>query len=413
MNSFCCPFRSSVESGERKHLDLKSVYKKLQVDNTTTRMIHETETGNKFWLIAGYEQVKRILNDKRLSLDPSYANLEYLNDRSSQSSRFFISYRHLLTTDRSAQHTRLRKLLANAFMPKHIQKQREFFTSIATALMDAMNSHHTVDLIQSFIEPFVLRSSGFFLGVPTQDQTMIFHWVKLFLRVTDSMPDPSTCLDAEKKLCHYFKVLFEENRYRHDGSIFSILMSAHNSGELLQEELIGMSILLLITGVDTLLNMIGNGVHALLFHNNAWDTLCHGKASLTTSIDELLRIQPPVRFTLPRYAVTAIPTPAGVIQPGDVVFIHLASLNNDGAYFDNPHQLNLSRQSTYHHVSFGHGHHGCLGSSLARLQLEIALEGLSSRFPAMHLAVEPSALIWKQHPFMTGLLQLPVRLSSD
>ena len=182
------------------------------------------------------------------------------------------------------------------------------------------------------------------------------------------------------------------------------------SDQLSEDELVAMVSLLLIAGHETTVNLIGNGMLALMEHPDQMDRLRNEPALIKPAVEELLRFDGPLETATERYAGENV-TIAGVTIPrGEMVFAVLASANRDDRQFDRPDTLDLSREPN-RHVAFGQGVHFCLGAPLARLEGQIAINSLLRRLPDLRLAVPPQKLRRRPGLVLHGLKSLPVAFS--
>jgi len=203
----------------------------------------------------------------------------------------------------------------------------------------------------------------------------------------------------------YLRHLIDKRRTEPASDILSALIAAANSGDQLTEnELISTCYLLLVTGHETTVNLIGNGTLALLRHPDQLRRLQQDPTLIRSAIEELLRYDNPVQ-RVTRIVVGQIKVGSYIIGDGEFVSPVLAAANRDPDCFPNPDQLDLSRTNN-RHLSFGNGPHFCLGAPLARLEGEIAIGTLIRRLPALRLAAE--TITWRPKPAFRGLEALPV-----
>lgn len=165
--------------------------------------------------------------------------------------------------------------------------------------------------------------------------------------------------------------------------------------------------LLLVTGHETTVNLIGNGVLALLQHPDQLRLLLAEDGLWDTAVEELLRYDGPVETSTTRWVRHDHEFKGHLMRRGDVVRVSLASANRDVAQFDHPDECDVSR-SDNKHLAFGHGSHYCLGAPLARLEGRVAISTLFCRFPALQLACAPEQLVWRSGVLFRGVEKLPV-----
>ena len=209
-------------------------------------------------------------------------------------------------------------------------------------------------------------------------------------------------------LMRYFKQLFAERRRRPGDDLLSALVQAEEAGDRLDEdELLSMAILLLVAGYETTVHLIGNAVLTLLQHPDELARFIGEPALVPSAIEELLRYTSPVEMTLPRIVREDVTLASVTIPRGEWVSGVLTSANRDESVFENPERLDLGRDPNPH-LAFGKGRHFCLGSTLARLEGEVALTTLFTRFPDLHLTQAVESLRWRGLVPLRGLAELPV-----
>lgn len=177
-----------------------------------------------------------------------------------------------------------------------------------------------------------------------------------------------------------------------------------------------MAFILLFAGFETTVNLIGNGMYALLRNPDQRERLEASLAAgetglLATGVEELLRYDGPVELATWRFATEALTLGGESIAEGDPVLVVLAAADRDPARFTEPGTLDLSRTDNQH-LGYGHGIHYCLGAPLARLEAQTALATLLRRLPELRLAAEPGDLRWRGGLIMRGLRTLPVEFGT-
>jgi cytochrome P450 PksS len=213
-------------------------------------------------------------------------------------------------------------------------------------------------------------------------------------------------------LLRYLRKVFQARRASPRDDLLSALVQAEEAGEQMNEdELLAMAVLLLIAGHETTVNLIGNGMLALLEHPEQLQRLRDDPALIRSAVEELLRYASPVETATERYTREEV-TIAGVTIPqGSMVFAAIASANRDERQFPHADKLDLAREPN-RHLSFGQGIHFCLGASLARLEGQITIGTLLQRLPDLRLAVPVKALRWRGGLVLRGLESLPVAFAA-
>jgi cytochrome P450 PksS len=209
-------------------------------------------------------------------------------------------------------------------------------------------------------------------------------------------------------LMRYFRKLLAERRVRPGDDLLSALVQAEEAGDRLdEEELLAMAILLLLAGYETTVHLLGSASLALLQRPDQRARFMSEPGLTNLAIEELLRFTTPVEMTTPRIAREDVTLSSITIPRGEWVTGVLGSANRDESVFKNPDTLDLGRDPNPH-VAFGKGHHFCLGASLVRLEAQVALTTLFTRFPGLHLAQPAESLRWRKSLPIRGLAGLPV-----
>ncbi|MCQ0013521.1 cytochrome P450 [Actinomadura madurae] len=205
--------------------------------------------------------------------------------------------------------------------------------------------------------------------------------------------------------------MIAERRARPEDDLVSALIAARDGDAALTEaEMVNSIGLLLIAGHETTVNLIGNGVLALLRAPGQLDLLRRRPELLPSAVEELLRFDGPLEWASQRIALEDMEIAGTLIPKGAWVHVSLGAADRDPAVFEAPDRLDVTR-APKRHVAFGHGIHFCLGAPLARLEGRIAIGGLLDRFPGLALAVPPADL--RHHrtgSIVRGLVSLPVRV---
>jgi cytochrome P450 len=209
---------------------------------------------------------------------------------------------------------------------------------------------------------------------------------------------------ARRELIDYFRRLLPERRRHPRDDLLSLLITAEEAGDKLSEgELLASCVLLFIAGHETTVNLIGNGLLALLRHPDQLKRLRDDPALIHSAVEELLRYDSPVQRTA-RITNTDVEVDGRTIAKGSMVVAAIGAANRDPAHFPEPDRLDIARRDN-RHVAFGFGIHFCLGAPLARVEGQIALGTLLRRMPRMTVAGTPA---WRESSTLRGLTALPV-----
>lgn len=363
--------------------------------------------GEEGWLITRYQDVQEVFKDAKFKKD--FSNVTDNDPEYFLESGAYIGENMLMKDP--PDHTRLRKLVSKAFTPKMINQMQEDITQITDQLLDDINPDEPVDLIKQFALPLPITVISNMLGIPEDDRDVFHEWSAMIVAAANDQSKIAEQQNAINDFVAYIKELIEKKRQNPDGRLISLLIEAHDEGDRLTEaELVATVFLLIVAGHETTVNLIGNGVVALLDHPKQREALAEDfDNKIQSALEELLRYHSPVEIAPVRYAAETWEWEWQTLHKGDPVFLSLASANRDPAVFDNPDNLDLGRASNPH-LAFGKGMHFCLGAPLARQEAEIAFRRLFERFPDFQYAVPREEVKWGEGMMMRSLETLPIRL---
>jgi cytochrome P450 len=246
------------------------------------------------------------------------------------------------------------------------------------------------------------------LGIPREDRETIRGWTENLLRVDRGRADEEVRAGLGEFI-DYLKELFEAKRHAPTDDMISRLVHVEEDGDVLdEEEILATVFLMFLAGHVTTVNLVGNGVVALLTHP---DQLAKFKANpdllAKGVVEETLRYWGPVDFIGRRVAKEEVEVGGTVIAKGEEATVNLASANRDPERFANPDVFDIARPDANRHVAFGKGIHVCLGAPLARVEGQVAFATLFRRFPELRLAIPAEEVRWSGS-FLRGFARLPV-----
>ncbi|MGA4797972.1 cytochrome P450 [Streptomyces lavendulocolor] len=409
--------------------------------------------GGHAWLVTRHEDVIRVLDDPRFSRAASYAP---------EAPRFdglFQAPPGMIISLDPPDHTRLRALAEQAFSPERVEGMRPRVREVAGRLLDELEKSGPgpADLVAGFAAPLAMTVICELLGVPEADRDRFHAWVRQF---ADVSAPPEQAAEGGEKLGAYIAGLVAAKQAEPADDVLSALIGARlgtgtdvdedpgtgrgpdagtgagadtdadadagadaqdgspgaraGGGDRLRfDELVGLGFTLLGAGFDSSAGQIGNFAATLLArHRDVWRRLGEHPEEIPAAVEELLRtvnLNGNDTSGLPRIATEDVAVGGVVIPAGEAVFLAFPSANRDAAVFPDPDRADFGRADNPH-LAFGHGIHRCLGAPLARLELTVALEELTHRFPGARLAVPEHELIWRAGDVNHNLLALPVEL---
>jgi pimeloyl-[acyl-carrier protein] synthase len=356
------------------------------------------------WVLTRYEDVALVLRDQRFSADRTkWEGFQALEG--------FQPVRSLLSLD-PPDHTRLRTLVTKAFTPRVVEQLRPQAQVIVDEALDRAASHGEMELIEDLAYPLPVAVIAGMLGVPRDDWPRFREWSRVLVSSLDpvALPDSdqiTAVRAAEDALFEYLSGVVAERRREPRDDLISALIAVEERGDVLNErELLVMLNLLLVAGHETTVNLIGNGMLALLRNPEQLALLRRRPELLESAVEELLRFDSPVQLT-GRIAAEACEVGGQQIGRGQLVLTLLGAANRDPQQFPDPDRLDLTR-SPNQHFSFGRGIHFCLGAPLARLEGRIAISSLVSRFGEL---TQVGEAVRSQTITLRGLTRLPLAVT--
>ncbi len=298
------------------------------------------------------------------------------------------------------EHTRFRQLLVGRFTARRMRQLTERLEQITQDQLDFMAKQGaSADLWTSFAQPIPALILCELLGVPFEDNDTFQRHTQMAL-TQDGRPEEVGM--AFMALHRYMMTLVAAKRAEPTDDLLSDLTET----DLTDRELAGISVLLLVAGLDTTASMIALGTFALLRNPDQLDALRAGPGRIDDAVEELLRYLS-VAPRAVRAALEDVELDGQVIKAGESVTVSLEAANRDPERFSDPDTLNVLRQAGGH-LAFGHGIHQCLGSQLARVELKVALPALFKRFPSLRLAVPADEVPLRANMSVFGVRGLPV-----
>ncbi|WP_187276487.1 cytochrome P450 [Parahaliea maris] len=279
------------------------------------------------------------------------------------------------------EHRVNRTLVSNPFFPKQVRAVVEsLLEPEAHRFADRISGRESVDLVQSYARPYPYSIITRMLGIPTHDEAKFLEWA---LKLIDFPWDPEGALKARAEFSEYMAPIIDARRHHPEDDVLSILATAEFEGKRLDnEEILGFCRLLFPAGSDTTYKNLGSLLTYVLNDRALVERARGSDADRESIVQEGLRIEPPAAL-LPRMCSKEVHFGGVDMKAGDWVLFGITAGNSDPEVFDNPRTFDPDRKNK--NLAFGHGVHFCLGSHLARRELETSLKVLFSRFPGMRL----------------------------
>lgn len=349
--------------------------------------------GKPGWLITGYDLARSVLADPRFSSRKELLNVVDFEIPPAPPGEF------LLMDD--PQHGRYRKPLVGKFTARRMRLLTERIEQITTECLDTMEqTGPPTDLVTAFAKPIPTIVICELLGVPYEDRGSFQGQIDTFMNGETSDEDLVAAYTATQD---YLAQLVAAKRANPTDDVLSELTDS----DLTDEELQGISLILLAAGFDTTANMLSLGTFALLRHPAQLAALRADPTLVDRAVEELLRYLS-VAKSFMRTALVDVEVGGHLIEAGTTVVLSYNTANRDPERFTDPHVLDLHRQEGGH-LAFGHGTHLCLGQQLARIEMRIAFSALLDRFPTLRLAVPAEEVgLRPESADIYGVKSLPV-----
>lgn len=368
--------------------------------------------GSLAWLVSRYDDAVSVLSDPRFVKDALKTKGDGASKPPWLPGPLRALSRNMLDLD-EADHRRLRNLVQKAFTPRVVEEMRPRIERIATDLLDAIErrGNNAAELITEYAAPIPVTVIAELLGVAEEDRRKFYRWSNQIVAADSSAWHKIWAIPAAFAFVLFLRRLIRQRRSALRDDLLSRLIEVQEEGNRLSaDELLSMCFLLLIAGHETTVNLIGNGVLALLENPEQMQRLRDEPALIAPAVEEILRYCSPVQLATERYATAAVMVGEVTIPRGALVHVVLASANRDEKTFSCPADFQPDRQPN-RHLAFGHGIHYCLGAPLARLEGQIAIRLLLERFREIHLAGDTSRLRWRRGLVLRGLESLHVVVS--
>lgn len=386
--------------------------------NTTRRAAIRGFFGRDVYFVARHAEAAEAVRDERLACNP--LALKTPEERASmpQPPEELRPFLYSLMVSDPPDHTRLRKLVQPWFNAPVMEALRPKIQRLADGLLDQAEGaaaargekspQRHMELLQAFAYPLPITVMSELVGIPAQDHAQVQHWTEMLAQNRGSSGFDAELRENMLQLIAYLRALFAAKRRQPEADLISQLLHAQEDGDKLSDdELLSMVVMIYMAGHVTTVQLIGNGVFALLTHPQQ---LAHLLANLDRArdvVEETLRYWGPVDNIVGRIATQDLELGGTHIPKGERVMIGLASAGRDPLRFANPDEFDITRPDASRHLAFGRGIHLCLGAPLARIVGQVAFTTLFRRYPNLQLAVPATEVRWGKTA-LRGFEQIPV-----
>jgi cytochrome P450 len=368
----------------------------------------------RMWFLTRYDDIQSIARDPRFSArraDHFGRDAPAgVRDKLEIFNRFISDF--LLFHD-PPTHTRLRALVSKAFAPHVIDGLRPFIQGLVDEMVDAVQAEGRMDVVRDIARPLPAAVITKMLGIPRGDFDKFKGWTDDMFMLLGSGVATAELVEVGYRgivgLKDYFREIIAQHRKHPRDDVLSMLISAEDQGNMLnEEEIVATCAILLVAGHETTTNLIANGHLSLLRHPQQLQMLRDDPELIGGAVEEVLRYDN-AAFRVMRRAREDVEIGGKLIQAGQIAFGLIHAGNRDPARFMDPERLDITRKDN-HHLGFGYGAHFCVGASVARLETRIALNTVVQRLPGLALGDAP--LEWFPNLVFHGVRALPVTFSA-
>jgi cytochrome P450 len=389
--------------GVRQRRDPFPLYEQIR----THGEIYRSPQG--FFCTVSHPMVRSVLTDGRFGMPQPTPVRDWQTSPGDQ--RLLVHpVEHSLLAANPPRQTRLRKLITPWFTARAIRDRTPRVEQLVGEVLDKLVGRDEFDAVTDIAARVPLEVVCDLLGVPVEDHERFIWWGTVLASTIDGPHTLTERRDVRASLGE-MNALFNElvERYRQvpaDNLISELVRTSVDNEEFGRRDLMAITELLFVAGLETTGNLIGDGIRLLLAHPDQKELVCADQDLMANAVEEVLRFDPPTKYTA-RLAGEDIELAGTTIPTGGFLFELLAGANRDPRVFTDPHVFDVTRKNSRENVSFSAGVHHCVGAPLARVEAEITLRQVFARFPRLKSA-GPSRIRLARS--VRGPYRLPVRV---
>jgi cytochrome P450 len=351
--------------------------------------------GKRAWLVTRFEDVRKILADKRVSNNITHPGFPvlYAARAAVMQQHGKPPYFHFMDPP---EHTEHRRMFTQDFSVIRVKEMEEEIQGVVDELIGEMlaGPDRSADYVKAIALPIPTRVIGRILGIPYAD---VVKLQQMMDATAGFNQDPEVAKSSYARLNDYVSDLVAQKEVNPANDTISRLISDQlRPGKIDRPGLIRVLLFLLIVGHETTTSMIALGTLMLLEHDEQRERLIRDPSLMQNAVEELLRYLSIVHLTTCRVAIEDIEIGGETIKAGEGIVALISSANRDASQFENPDVLDIDRDARAH-LAFGFGVHQCLGQTLARLELRITLNSILRRIPTLRLAQPVDDLKFKNY----------------
>jgi cytochrome P450 len=358
-----------------------------------------------FWALTRYRDAVAVYRDRE-----SYTSEHGMQVGQEESAARAAAGKMLIVTDYE-RHNQLRDVMNPTLTPRVARQLEGAMRRTVRRTLTGAAKAGPFDFVSTVAGPLPLSVICQLLGVPEPDWHLMIEWTSTAFGSTTA-EHPIT--DAEKaeanaNIFAYYAALLRERRRAPADDVISSLIRGHIDGRPLTDEEILLNIQGLITGGnETTRHASAGAMIALIENPDQWQRLKRDKSLIPTAVEEVLRWTAP-SLNVMRMALRDVRVGGQLVRAGERVSIWHPAVNRDEDAFPNAHRFDVGRTPNKH-LTFGLGHHLCIGAALARFELRILLDELTGLLADAELAGPVKRL---RSNLMWGVDRVPVRVTLE
>lgn len=347
-----------------------------------------------FWVVSNYDDARAIMQDPKVFT-------------SAKGARIPAGGKHRplppLETD-PPDHAKFRGLIAKAFSPRNINALEPKIRKLCDMLIGQFHAKGECDLIADLAAPLPTTIFVEMMGLPLEDAEKFHTWATLINHQAHAGDTAMSAGEAQRQTLEYLAGLIEARKADPQDDIMSALLDAVVDDEPIDpEDMLYMTFLLFLGGLDTVTSAMSFMFQHLAERPDLRQQILDDPTVIPKAVEEFLRYEPVIMIG--RGVTEDVELSGCPVKADDRVLINSIAANRDPAQFENPEDIDFSRDAN-RHLTFGVGPHRCVGSHLARLELKIVLEEFHARIP--HYEIKPGATPTRHMNQVNGLDSLPL-----
>lgn len=400
-----CPFVDLSDPDLHRGGVPADIYRDLR-EARVVRVEHPMKGGEGFWAFFRQVDVDRI--SKNPALFSSALKGSFMNDMPED--QLPLMRTMILNMD-PPEHVKYRRIVRNAFTPSKVDSYEPRFRAVVREAIDRIVARGECEFVTDVACVLPLIAICEILGVPIEDRTKFFDWTNTMLGADD--PDLNLSeLDAQMAAAELYmyadKVMARHRDDPQDDIVGALLRGSVGGEKLNDDEFRNFMMLLIVAGNETTRTMTSQGMRLLMEHPDQYRMLVEDPSLIPDAVEEILRFNPAV-INFRRTVTEATEVGGQALAPGDKVVMFYQACSRDEDLFENPDCFDVTRPRREdvknNHRAFGIGEHFCLGSHLARLQLNIVFEELTRRVRNPRLNGD---IKWLRSNFIHGIKEMPI-----